>query len=259
MSPIVPPIMSPINPTTSRISRRFFTALLLVVLFIIAVVISGVLVNAQSLDPRQPAPLQPGANDGTVDNFVGANYFYLNGGPGKVVITVTYRSMSLLGNAQKASLNIELSDDKRTWTEKRTITSSGPSSSTILTGNLKAPTKLILSIIPPSGGLVRMGGDYEINTTGVTKFDPPLNDTALVVGTYTPMAIQENEDSACKFSPDGTLEFASGTRGRWKLFDHSSHLYTITFKSTHISLKLIPGRGLVDSHDPTVIVFQRNH
>jgi hypothetical protein len=252
-------VTAPANRTTSRISRRFFTALLLVVLFIIAVVISGVLVNAQSLDPRQPAPLQSGLNIGTVDNFVGANYFYLTGGPGKVVITVKYRSMSLLGNAQKASLNIELSDDKHTWTEKRTITSSGPSSSTVLTGNLKAPTKLILSVIPPSGGLVRMGGDYELNATGVAKFDAPLSDTALVVGTYTPMAIQENEDSACKFSPDGSLEFASGTRGRWKLFDASSHLYTVTFKSTRLSLKLIPGRGLVDTHDPTVIVFQRNH
>jgi hypothetical protein len=215
--------------------------------------------HAQSLDPRNPAPLQPGDNTGTVDNFVGSNYFYLTGGPGSVTIVVSYSSMSLLGNAQRSALNIELSDDKKTWTERRTITSMQQSSSTTLVGNLKAPTKLILSVIPPSGGLVRAGGDYTVNAKGAVQFAPPLTPVQLIVGAYTPMAIQENEDSACKFAPDGTLEFASGTTGRWKLFDAGSHLYTVSFKSTRMSLKLIPGRGLVDAHDPTAIVFQRTH
>jgi hypothetical protein len=214
---------------------------------------------AQSLDPASPAPLQPGDNSGTVDNFVGSNYFYLTGGPGAVTITVSYSSMSLLGNAQRSALNIELSDDKKSWTERRTISSLKQSSSTTLTGNLKVPTKLILSVIPPSGGLVRAGGDYTVNATGAVKFDPPLNPTQLIVGTYTPMSVHDNEDTAAKFSPDGTLEFASGTMGKWKLFDANSHLYTISFAQTRLSLKLIPGRGLVDPHDPTAIVFQRNH
>jgi hypothetical protein len=43
------------------------------------------------------------------------------------------------------------------------------------------------------------------------------------------------------------------------LFDANSHLYTVTYAQTHLSLKLIPGRGLVDPHDPTAIVFQRTH
>lgn len=214
---------------------------------------------AQSLDPRSPAPLQPGNNSGTVDNFVGSNYFTLTGGPGSVVITVSYNSMSLLGNAQRSALNIELTDDKRSWTERRTISSIKQSSSTTMTGNLKVPTRLILSIIPPSGGLVRMGGDYTVTATGAAKFDLPLSPTQLIVGTYTPMSVHDNEDSAAKFSPDGTLEFASGTRGRWKLFDASSMLYTVQFAQTRLSLKLIPGRGLVDPHDLTAIVFQRTH
>jgi len=213
----------------------------------------------QSLDPRNPAPLQPGDNAGTVDNFVGSNYFSLTGGPGAVTITVSYSSMSLLGNAQRSALNIELSDDKKSWTEKRTISSMKQSSSTTLTGNLKTPTKLILSIIPPSGGLVRMGGDYTVTATGAAKFDPPLSPTQLIVGTYTPMSVHDNEDTAAKFSADGTLEFASGTTGKWKLFDAGSHLYTVSFAQTRLSLKLIPGRGLVDAHDPTAIVFQRTH
>jgi hypothetical protein len=251
--------MNSIPALHSRFSPRLITSLLVVFLFILAVVIAGTLVSAQSLDPRQPAPMQPGTNIGTVDNFVGANYFYLTGGPGKVTITVKYRSMSLLGNAQKSALNIELSDDKHSWTERRTISSTTQSNSTVMVGDLKTATKLILSVHPPSGGLVRMGGEYEVEATGAAKFDPPLSDTALVVGTYTPMSIHEDEDSACKFSADGSLEFASGTRGKWKLFDASSHLYTVTFKQTRLSLKLIPGRGLVDTHDPTIIVFQRTH
>jgi hypothetical protein len=169
---------------------------------------------AQSLDPRSPAPLQSGENTGTVGDFVGSNYFYLTGGPGAVSIVVSYSSMSLLGNAQRSTLNIELSDDKKSWTERRTISSTKESSSTTLTGNLKVPTRLILSIIAPNGGLVRAGGDYTVNATGAVTFDPPLNPTQLIVGTYTPMSVHDNEDSAAKFSPDGALEFASGTVGK---------------------------------------------
>src|SRR5208282_1766807 len=110
---------------------------------------------AQSLDARHPAPLQPGANTGTVDNFVGNNYFAFTGGPGAVTVLVTYNSMGLLGNAQRSSLTVELTDDKRSWVERRTISSLKETSSTKMVGNLKVPTRLILSILPPSGGLVR--------------------------------------------------------------------------------------------------------
>ena len=107
--------------------------------------------------------------------------------------------------------------------------------------------------------LVRAGGDYVVSATGAVKFDPPLSPVELIVGTYTPMVIQNNEDSAVKFEPNGVLEFASGTVGRWKLFDANSHMYTVTYGSVRQSLKLIPGRGLVDAHDPTTIVLQRTH
>ena len=214
--------------------------------------------HAQSLDSHHPAPLQPGENDGTVDNFVGNNYFYLTGGPGAVTIVVNYKSMGLLGNAQRSSLNIELSDDKRSWVEKRTISSLASSNSTKMVGNLKVPTRLILSVMPPSWGLVRMGGDYAVTATGAVKFDPAPSPTELIVGTYTPMVVHDNEDTSAKFEANGTLEFASGTMGRWKLFDAGSHMYTVQYANTRMSLKLIPGRGLVDARDTSSIVFQRN-
>jgi hypothetical protein len=223
------------------------------------VVLSGSAAHAQSLDSRHPAPLQPGDNKGTVDNFVGSNYFAFTGGPGSVTVTVSYSSMSLLGNAQHSSLTVELSDDKKSWTERRVISSLKESSSTKMVGDLKVPTRLILAIIPPQGGLVRSGGDYVVNATGAVKFDPPLSAGELIVGTYTPMIVHDNEDGAAKFSANGTLEFASGTVGSWKVFDADSRIYTVTFAQTRLSLKLVPGRGLVDAHDPTMIVFQRTH
>jgi hypothetical protein len=223
------------------------------------VVLSGSAAHAQSLDSRHPAPLQPGDNTGTVDNFVGSNYFAFTGGPGTVTVTVSYSSMSPLGNAQHSSLTVELSDDKKSWTERRVISSLKESSSTKMVGDLKVPTRLILAIIPPQGGLVRSGGDYVVNATGAVKFDPPLSADELIVGTYTPMIVHDNEDGAAKFSANGTLEFASGTVGSWKVFDADSRIYTVTFAQTRLSLKLVPGRGLVDAHDPTMIVFQRTH
>jgi hypothetical protein len=33
----------------------------------------------------------------------------------------------------------------------------------------------------------------------------------------------------------------------------------VTFEQTRLSLKLLPGRGLVDPRDATAIVFQRTH
>jgi hypothetical protein len=206
---------------------------------------------AQSLDRQNPAPLKAGANTGTVDNFGGPNYFYFWGGPGEVKITATYKSMSLLGNAVKSNLTVELYAEPK-MLARVTISSLKESSVGEMPGTLKRETKLVVAVIPPSGGLVRMGGDYEITATGAVRFDKPLSATDLIVGTYT------YGDTAVKFRPDGTLQFASGTSGTWKLFDEDTQLYTITFEDNRLSLKLIPGRGLVEASDPSAIVFKRN-
>jgi hypothetical protein len=240
--------------TTTSLVRRSSLPLALC-----AFLLAASAAHTQSLDSRHPAPLQPGPNSGTVDNFVGNNYFAFSGGPGQVTVVVSYNSMSLLGNAQRSTLTVQLSDEKRSWVETRTISSLKQSSSTTMVGNLKVPTRMILSVLPPSGGLVRAGGDYTVTATGAVKFDPPHSPIEQIVGTYTPMSVHDNEDTAAKFEPNGRLEFASGTTGQWKLFDAGSHLYTVTFAQTRLSLKLIPGRGLVDPRDQSIIVFQRTH
>jgi hypothetical protein len=212
---------------------------------------------AQSLDPDRPAPLKAGTNRGTVDNFVGANYFYFWAGPGDCKIRVSYKSMTLFGSGMKSSLTVALSDEKKSQTVRRVITSLNEPGDATIPASLKARTKLIVSLVPPSGALVRTGGDYEVEVTGAAQFDPEPSAVDLLVGLYTPMSIYENENTAVKFSSDGTLEFASGTPGKWKLFDATGRIFTVSFRNTRLSLKLVPGRGLVQTNDPTSIVFQR--
>ena len=172
-------------------------------------------VCAQSLDPQKPAPMKAGPNVGTVDNFGGANYFYFWSGPGETTVTATYRSMGLLGAAMQSELTIELYDENKTWVTRTKIASLKDTSQRQLHGTLKKETKLILAVIPPTGGLVISGGDYEVTATGAVRFDKPLSATDLIVGTYTPMLVYDNESTAVKFKSDGTLEFASGTLGNW--------------------------------------------
>jgi hypothetical protein len=212
---------------------------------------------AQSLDPDKPAPMKAGPNRGTVDNFVGGNYFYFWAGPGEVKVRVSFKSMTLFGSGMRTNLTVELSDEKKSWNVRRVLTSLNEPGETTFPGNLKEKTKVIVAVIPPSGALIRTGGDYEVEATGAVKFDPEPSATELFVGVYTPSTIYENENTAVKFSPDGTLEFASGTQGKWKLFDAGQRIFTISFRSTRLSLKLLPGRGLVNTNDTSSIIFQR--
>jgi len=56
---------------------------------------------AQSLDPDRPASMQSGPNRGTIDNFVGANYFYFWAGPGECKVRASFKSMTLKWNADQ--------------------------------------------------------------------------------------------------------------------------------------------------------------
>jgi hypothetical protein len=211
---------------------------------------------AQSLDPHKPAPLQPGPNTGTVDNFGGVNYFYFWSGPGESTVTATYKNVNTWVGPKATDLTVELYDEHRTWVSRATISSLKESSQRHLVGTLKKETKLILAVIPPSGGLLRMGGDYEMSATGAVRFDKPPTASELIVGTYTPMMVYDNENTAVKFKPDGTLEFASGTLGTWKIFSEDDRILTVSFLSNRLSLKLVPGRGLVDAGNPSAIIFK---
>jgi hypothetical protein len=202
--------------------------------------------------------MQEGENIGIAENFVGPNYFYFYAEPGSSTITVSYRNARGFARLEQSTLNIELYDEKRTSIVRRSLTSGKESKQLELNGEVKKETKYVIAVIPPSGSLIRIGGDYVVKATGAVKFDKPLTDTELIVGTYSPKRIYDGENTAMKLTADGTLEFASGTKGAWKLFDSNTHLYTLTFGSKRLSCRMFPGRGLVEPNDPSSIVFQRN-
>ncbi|HEY9777883.1 MAG TPA: hypothetical protein V6C81_29245 [Planktothrix sp.] len=208
---------------------------------------------SQSLKPETPAPLKAGINTGTVDNFVGTHYWYFMGGPGKVHVHAQFKPMGLLGNNFKSSITVSLSDEKHTWSTPKVLSSDSKIVDGSFDGDLKAPTKVIVTVAPPTGGLVRMGGDYQLEVTGAATFGPQSSADP-VVGMYKEMNGYTNDLGDCKFIADGTVESTSGTNGKWKLFDKDSQTYVVDIEGQQRhSLQFHAGRGLCDGD---IIFFQ---
>lgn len=213
-------------------------------------------VGSQSLKPQSPAPLQPGINSSTVDNFVGTHYWYFTGGPGKVHVRVQFKPMSLLGANMRNEITVSLSDEKKTWSQPKSLSSDSKSVDYTFEGDLKDPTKIIVTVAPPSGGLVRMGGDYQLEASGAVSFGS-ASTADPVIGMYKFMSGYSMDLGGCKFLADGTIETTAGPSGKWKLFDKDSHTYVVDIdgQERH-SLQFRAGRGLCDGDS---IVFQLLH
>jgi hypothetical protein len=209
--------------------------------------------SAQSLKAANPAPLQAGVNSGTVDNFIGTQYWYFIAHPGKVEVTVRFKAMTLLGNAQKTALTITMYNSSQTWHTTKVLSSTDADAVATFTGTLKDTEKVIVSVEPPSGGLVRAGGDYQITVSGAVSYGTAHTNGDPVVGTYS------SYYGATKFQADGTIVCADGTTGTWKLFDAQNHIYSINIANLQYSEQLVPGRGLVDTADQTYVRFQAMH
>lgn len=217
-------------------------------------------VTAQSLYPNKPAPLHSGVNSSVADNFVGTHFYYFIGGPGKVDVNVKFTSMGLLGNANIATIGIDLYDEKQTWQIHKDLTSKGPTAQLTLTGDLKQKTKVIMRIQPPPNGLIRTGGNYEVQLIGAVQYD---SNTASrqqdpIVKTYQIMSCMQGvyECGVAKFYPDGTFKISDGNTGTWKLFDPEANIYVLNISEHNLSVKLMPGRGLVEPKDVNSIIFQ---
>lgn len=211
--------------------------------------------NAQSLDPNKPAPLQPGINKGTADNMVGPQYWLFTAGPGEVKVVARFKSMGLLGNATQATINVVLTDDKRTWKTAVPLSAAASFNEKVIPGKFDKKQKVILEIVPPPNGLVRSGGDYQLEATGAVEFSSPEN-TGVdpIVKTYA------GGRGLCKFLPDGRVIAADGTEGKWKLFDADTRVYSINYPGySPESVKLVPGRGLVDASDGSTLVYTETH
>jgi len=220
----------------------------------VGLVLSTTVAGAQSLKPNAPAPLQPGINKSTIDSFVGTHYWYFDAQPGHVHIHCQFKSMGLLGNASRASATFTLYDAANTWKTPKVLTADVKAADGDFDGDMKKPTRLMLSVAPPPSGLIRAGGDYEIEATGAVAFAQPSNQDP-IVGMYKQMGGYTSLLGDCKFNTDGTVVTTSGSNGSWKLFDKDSHTYVIDIdgQERH-SLQMMPGRGLCDND---MIIFQQ--
>lgn len=217
----------------------------------ILIAILAAVASAQSLDPRNPAPLKPGLNGSMVDSTAGTQYWYFYAGPGNVRVQARWvRGQFDVG--QPAPLDIAVLDENHTPIARRQIAPEKQASETRIEYPVRQRAKFIISVAAPRGSLVRQGGDYELTVTGDVDFSGSAAPQAEpIVRTYS-----NGDFGAVRFDANGTLEAEDGTRGRWRLFDPARRVYVVTVGARRFSVKLMPGQGLVDPADPSAIVFR---
>jgi CubicO group peptidase (beta-lactamase class C family) len=219
--------------------------------------------SAQSLDIHNPTPLVAGENHGTVDSMVGPQFWSFRYHKGKGNVAIRYSSMALFGNAMTTSILVVMhSENGAVWGSK-SLTSNGQVADQNWPGTFKGPGTAIVEIRPPGNTLVRSGGDYSITVDGdavdysgagaMPGRDP-------VVGTYAVMVCAPDFDCqnslAAHFAADGSVRLTDGHSGSWSVFDPDSHIYSVVIGQDRYSMKLVPGRGLFNTSDLSVVVFQ---
>ncbi|MBX3076406.1 hypothetical protein KF728_24320 [Candidatus Obscuribacterales bacterium] len=211
--------------------------------------------DAQSLKPEAPTPLRPGINRGLVDALVGPQYWTFMAQPGENKVHVTFSAMGIYGSAPRTSVTFTMSDPGNTWHTSKVITSQGTPIDATFDGTLKKPTKVIVTVAPPTNALLRVGGNYEIEVTGAVSFLPSSAPTTPIVGVYKQLAGYTKPLGDCKFTSDGKVVTTSGASGDWKIFDEETQTYIVNIdgEQRH-SLKFVPGRGLIDND---IIIYQQ--
>jgi hypothetical protein len=218
---------------------------------------------AQSLDIRNPAPLVAGENHGTVDNMVGPQYWSFHYRKGKANVSIHFSSMGLFGNPTTTTIQVVMhSGDGKVW-GSRPLTSNGQVAQQDWPGTFKGPGTAIVELRPTGSNLVRAGGDYSITVDGdgvdfAGAGATPGRD--MIVGTYAVMVCAPDFDCqnslAARFSADGTVRLTDGHNGSWSVFDPDARIYSVVIGQDRYSMKLVPGRGLFNTSDLSVVVFQ---
>ena len=237
--------------------RQSRTWLTLTVLIHMLTLVSPIF--SQSLSQRTPTPLAAGENHGTLDNMVGPQFWvfkYLKG-PGKV--TINFTSMGLFGNRQNTTIEVVFLEPDGKVIDTKSLTSHGTAAQLELPANFVHPGTMVVELRPTGMALVRAGGDYSIvlsgpaiDLAGVKAAGPEQ-----VVGTYSMMTCPPDFDcQAVRFQANGTVMTADGHTGTWKIFDPDALIYTVVIGRDRWSLKLVPGRGLVNTDDTSIVAFQ---
>lgn len=212
--------------------------------------------SAQSLKPEDPWPLKQGINTGTVVGGKDTQYWYFIGGPGEVRLLAHFKSHE--GFPGPIELTVTLYDEKRTWHTSKVVSENADGT---FIGKLDKKQKTVISVAPPSGiYLIAAGGNYELEATGAVQFEEARVTGDPIIRTF---AARDNYSGgvpgpygATKFRADGTVEASNGEHGTWKAFDPENRIYTVIIGRMRFSLQYVPGRGLVDTQDPTHVVFQ---
>jgi hypothetical protein len=216
--------------------------------------------GAQSLDPKNPAPLQPGVNAANIDAFMTPHYWIFVAKKGNVKINVTFRAQSILGAQLRTQIafniyNATTPDKKFT----KVLESMGREVSEVIEGPSEADHQMIIEVVPPKA-LVRAGGDYQIQAVQGGDFvgamqsgpgaDPIVTRHFRVFGCTNPA------QCTVQFLPGGTMALPGKEEGTWRLFDRERGVYVVTIANERRSLKLKPGVGLEQVGGGQDVVYQ---
>ncbi|HEX3918573.1 MAG TPA: hypothetical protein VHW60_14645 [Caulobacteraceae bacterium] len=229
---------------------------------VVAALLLAVPAMGQSLDARSATPLRAGNNHGTIDNQTGAQFWEFHFRPGAGAIAVSFTSMGIFGNPMACTVNVVVMTPAGKIIGHQQLTSRGQPAQLSWPGKFDHAGEWIIEIQPMSSNIVRNGGDYSINVSGpAIAFGADAGPSpAEIAGTYAVMVcppdFQCDRGLAIRFAPDGGVVTTDGHAGRWTLFDPDARIYSVVIGRDRWSLKLVPGRGLMDTHDQSIVVFQ---
>lgn len=226
-------------------------------------VLAACTLSAQSLDPKNPARLQPGVNSGNIDAFMTPHFWTFIAEKGDVKIDLMFRAQSILGAQLRTTIGFNIYDIK-TPDKKFTklVTSSGEGATQSIEGPSEAEHQMVIEVVPPKA-LVRSGGDYQIQAVKGIKFlgaGPASGDMSgsdpILSRHFRTFGCNNDAECGIRFLPGGFIELSGGQRGSWRLFDRERRVYVIVIANQRQSLKLKPGIGLVKAHDDQLVVYQ---
>ncbi len=227
----------------------------------------GVSAWGQSLDSHAPTPLSPGENRGQLDNQVGPQFWSFHYRPGHAQLSFHFTSMGLFGNPTPATMEIVLHGPGGVVWNTHPLTSNGQMATLDFPADFKTAGSGSIELRPAGSNIVRNGGDYSITFSGSAADFAGGGEAASaqggrdpIVGTYAVMVCPPDFDCtgslAIRFAADGSAVTNDGHSGRWSAFDPDSHIYSVVIGPDRWSLKLVPGRGLFNTNDLSVVVFQ---
>ena len=225
----------------------------LLLIFSLALLGSAGRIQAQSMDKKAPAPVHSGTNSASVDSLIGPHYWYFFVESGPFQVSFSQGSAEGLGASGHAAFHCGFSPE----TPGAQITVKSSPQGDVFSGSVKQRTRVGIAVFPPNSPLVRSTVSYSINASGAgVVFDTAKDQGPAIAGMYNTGF--GNPLGAVRFNANGTIEASNGSTGTWKLFDESSATYTVVIAGKRMSLRLDPGRGLIDIQT-TTIPFTKAH